>query len=131
VCTADLSDQPAVQAQMDEYRAAFEHLLTTRRSENGFVWVFEYRPDLVTRLKALAEKEHRCCRFFQFDLRTSDGHILWEIRGDRRAAPVLEEFARLPERLAHEPRRGHDIAEVKRRTAAAGLVFEVERPDER
>jgi hypothetical protein len=123
VCTADLGDPSAVQAQVDGYRAAFEHLLTTRRTENGFVWVFEYRPDLVARLRTLAENEHRCCRFFEFDLRTTDDHILWEVRGDPRATSVVDEFARMPERLAREPRRGHDLAELKRRTASAGLVF--------
>jgi hypothetical protein len=122
-CTADLRDHGAVQAQVDRYRAAFEHLVATEPVTGGFAWIFQDGPTLVPLLKDLAENEHRCCRFFEFTLRVGDGRVHWQVTADERAASVLKEFARLPERLAHEPRRGHDIAEVKRQSAAAGLAF--------
>ena len=122
-CTADLRDHRTVQAQIDRYRTAFEHLVATEALQGGFVWIFQDSPALIPLLMELAENEHRCCRFFEFDLRVADGRVRWQVTADERAASVLEEFARLPERLAHEPRRGHDVAELKRRTAAAGLAF--------
>ena len=74
-------------------------------------------------LRLLAEREHECCRFFQFDLSKVGDELHWETRADERAAAILDEFARLPERLRDEPRPGHDVTSVKRSANAAGLVF--------
>ena len=123
VCTADLRDKPAVQEQMDRYRAAFADLAGTDRFAGGFRWRFRSRPGLEAELKLLAEREADCCRFFQFDLLQQGDEVLWETRANERAAAVLDEFSRLPERLSQEPRRGHDVAALKRSASAAGLMF--------
>jgi hypothetical protein len=112
-----------VQEQIDRYRAAFVHLVGTERLAGGFRWRFRAEPGLEAELKLLAERETDCCRFFQFTLLRSGDELHWETRADQRAASVLEEFARLPERLSQEPRRGHDVVSVKRSVSAAGLVF--------
>ncbi len=122
-CTADLQHKPAVQEQIDRYRAAFVHLVGTDRLAGGFRWRFRAEPGLEAELKLLAERETDCCRFFQFALLRSGDELHWETRADQRAASVLAEFARLPERLSQEPRCGHDVVLVKQSASAAGLVF--------
>ena len=123
VCTGDLRDKPAVQAQVDGYRAAFRHLLATELFDGGFRWIFARSVELESELRSLAKNERACCAFFQFDLRATGDRIAWEVRGDQRARSVLEEFSRLPERLAAEPRRGHDAAALKEHADVAGLAF--------
>jgi len=122
-CTADLQDKPAVQEQMDRYRAAFGRLVGTDRFAGGFRWRFRAQPGLEAELKLLAEREADCCRFFQFDLLKVDDELHWETRANESAASVLDEFANLPDRLRQEPRSGHDVVSVKRSATAAGLVF--------
>jgi hypothetical protein len=122
VCTADLRDKPAVQAQLDGYRAVFAELRGTERFAAGFRWVFAPRAGLESELRTLAEKEHRCCRFFKFDVRDTGESLVWEVRADERAAASLEEFAALPTWLAQNP-RGQDVVALKQRASDAGLVF--------
>jgi hypothetical protein len=122
VCTADLDDEPRVRAHLDGYRAAFVHLRGTERFEGGFRWIFATAPGLVERLETLAENEHRCCRFFEFEVRTSGNSVIWETRGDERSLAVVEEFANLPARLAQNA-AGEDVAVLKEGIGRAGLVF--------
>lgn len=122
-CTADLKDKPAVQEQMDRYRAAFVQLVGTDRFAGGFRWRFRAQPGLDVELKLLAEREADCCRFLQFDLLKVGEELHWETRANESAASVLDEFAKLPDRLRQEPRRGHDVASLKRSASAAGLIF--------
>lgn len=122
VCTADLRDKPTVQGQLDGYRAAFEHLLRVETLEGRVRWVFENRRGLGEELRILAENEHQCCRFFKFDLRADGDTIVWETTATPDAAQVLEEFARLPERLSqHE--RGREAQAIKQTIGGAGLIF--------
>lgn len=123
VCTADLTDGPTVQGQIDGYRAAFAHLMTTERFPGGFRWVFRKAPGFDAQLKRLAEAEHQCCRFFSFDITTTSEHVVWETRAHASAWSVLEFFAALPERLKEEGRPGADVAWLKQRSSAAGLRF--------
>ncbi|MFZ5889925.1 MAG: hypothetical protein ACOY0T_02565 [Myxococcota bacterium] len=128
VCTADLKDKVTMQAQLDGYRAAFSHLRRTERFSNAVRWVFTRHPGLDVELRRLAENEHQCCKFFKFDLRESDGEVIWEITAEAGASAVLEEFALLPERLRqHE--RGPDVAAIKQTVGAAGLVFAADQPN--
>jgi hypothetical protein len=127
VCTADLRDKPTVQGQLDGYRAAFEHLLRVEKLEGRVRWVFANRPGLRDELRNLAEKEHQCCRFFKFDLRADADTIVWETTASPDAAQVLDEFARLPERLRqHE--RGREAQPIKEAIAGAGLIFAADMP---
>lgn len=127
VCTADLRDQPTVQGQLDGYRAAFEDLLRVEKLEGRVRWVFANRPGLRDELRNLAEKEHQCCRFFKFDLRADGDTIVWETSAGPDAAQVLDEFARLPERLSqHE--RGREAQPIKEAIAGAGLIFAADTP---
>jgi hypothetical protein len=123
VCTGDLKDKPAVEEQIDRYRVAFEHLLTTERFPGGFRWRFRAAPGLELQLRRLVEREHDCCRFLQFSLRQEGAELIWETTANEAAASVVEEFALLPQRLAEEPRRGQDVAHLKRTAGAAGLKF--------
>jgi hypothetical protein len=122
VCTADLRDKPTVQGQLDGYRSAFEHLLHTERFDGGARWVFANRPGLDTELRSLAEKEHQCCNFFKFDVRAAGDTLVWETTAHPSAAKVLDEFARLPERLKqHSP--GDEMQPIKLAIGEAGLIF--------
>jgi hypothetical protein len=127
VCTADLRDEPTVQGQLDGYRAAFEHLLEVENHEGRVRWVFTNRPGLRDELRKLAENEHQCCKFFKFDLRADGDTIVWETTASPDAAQVLDEFARLPERLSqHE--RGREAQPVKEAIGGAGLIFAADIP---
>jgi len=122
ISTANLHDKPTVQGQLDGYRAAFKDLLRTEPFEGGVRWVFAKRPGLSTELKELAQKEHQCCAFFKYDVRTAGETIIWETRANASAAAVLEEFARLPERLAAHP-QGSEAPAIKRAIEDKGLIF--------
>jgi mercuric ion transport protein len=123
VCTADLADTPTVQGQIDGYRAAFVHLVRTERFAGGSRWVFRKEPGLRERLVELAQGEHQCCKFFQFDVKDTSEHLVWETRADDAAASVLEFYSQMPERLREEPRRGADTAALKLSATTAGLKF--------
>ena len=127
VCTADLRDQPTVQGQLDGYRAAFQHLLRTEKSDGAVRWVFANRPGLSVGLRKLAEKEHRCCSFFKFDLRLVGETIIWETTAHEDAAAVLDEFARLPDRLSQHS-RGDEVQPIKAAIGGAGLIFAADAP---
>jgi hypothetical protein len=73
-------------------------------------------------LRSLAQKEHQCCSFFKYDLRVEGETIIWETTANPEAASVLDEFARLPERLAAHP-QGREAEEIKRIIGGAGLMF--------
>lgn len=122
VCSADLHDKPTVRGQLDGYRAAFEQLLRVEKFEGGVRWVFTNRPGLGDELRNLAEKEHQCCSFFKFDLRDAGETIVWETRAGKDAAQVLDEFARLPERLSQHA-RGNEVQPIKEAIGGAGLTF--------
>jgi hypothetical protein len=122
VCTADLRDNPTVQGQLDGYRSAFEHLLRTERLDGGARWVFANRPGLDAELRDLAKKEHQCCSFFKFDVRAADDTLVWDTTAHPSAAKVLDEFARLPERLKQHS-RGDETQPIKQAIGEAGLVF--------
>ena len=119
-CTADLS---LAQVQIDAYRAAFTHLVASERFAGGFRWIFRAEPGLVGQLRDVAAREHECCRFLSFDVKSDGRQIVWETRASERAASVLEEYSRLPQRLSTEPRRGRDVALLKRAADEAGLKF--------
>jgi hypothetical protein len=122
VCTADLRDMPTIRAQMDGYRAAFTRLQRTERFAGGFRWVFEPAPGLDEQLRTLAANEHRCCRFFKFEVRRSADALVWETTAHEHAAKVSEEFAELPAMLG-QTTPGRDLLPIKQRVSAAGLVF--------
>lgn len=119
VCTADLRDQPTVQAQLDGYRAAFDQLLETEHFSGGFRWVFQWTPELESQLARLAQSEHQCCRFFEFDLRVEGDRIVWQTTAAESARNVLAEFSKLPQRLKTDA----DVPQLKRPFVGAGLRF--------
>lgn len=111
--------------QIDGYRAAFTQLVGTESFAAGFRWSFRAQPGLESHLRDLAEREAGCCPFMSYAL-TSDGdHIVWEVRAREDAAAVVEEYSRLPQRLAEEPRPGPDVALLMRTSNEAGLSFAV------
>ena len=120
ICTGD---QGQARLQIDGYRSAFQHLLHVDAIPHGFRWTFRAQPGLAEQLRGLAEREADCCRFMSFELTDEGDRIVWETTGDASAAPVIDELARLPERLRNEPRASHDLAALKRSAEAAGLVF--------
>ena len=91
-------------------------------------WVFANRPGLDLELRNLAEKEHQCCAFFKFDVRAAGGTLVWETTAHENAAKVLDEFARLPERL-NQHARGNETQPIKQAIGNAGLVFAVDGPE--
>lgn len=127
VCTADLRDKPTVQGQLDGYRAAFKHLIRVERVGNSARWVFANRPGLDMELRNLAANEHQCCSFFKFDLRTAGDTIVWETTSNEDGRAVLDEFARLPERLNQHP-KGNETQPIKEAIGGAGLIFAADAP---
>ncbi len=122
-CTANLRDERAIQKHIDAYRAAFADLVAKERFEGGFRWRFRARPGLEAQLQKLAEREHGCCSFMSFVLTKRGDEIVWETNVPAGAESVLDEFFRLPERLAQETRPGRDVALLKRGAEVAGLAF--------
>jgi hypothetical protein len=88
-----------MRARLDEYRAVFASIVRAERLDDGFVWRFRSDPGVLEQVRALVAKEQECCRFFRFEVRQDGADVLWETRADARAAAVLEELFRLPERL--------------------------------
>jgi hypothetical protein len=123
VCTVDLNNKKLVQAGIDEYRRAFNHLVSTERITNGFRWHFRNASGLEPRLRELARAEHGCCSFAKFDVTVEGDEIVWETRADASAQSVLEEYMRMPERLREEARSGHDVAHLKVKALDAGMTF--------
>ena len=98
-------DGPGVQRRLAEFRDVFARALVgTERLADGVVrWRFQASPGLEDELRSLAEREHACCRFFRFDVRTVGREVWWDSRVERpEAAPVLEELFALPTTLATE-----------------------------
>lgn len=122
VCTADLRDHPTVQGQLDGYASAFQQLTRVEKLDGRVRWIFANRPGLAEELRRLAENEHQCCRFFEFDLHAAGETIVWETSATPDAAQVLDEFARLPERLSQSA-RGNAVQPIKQAIGAAGLRF--------
>lgn len=122
-CTADLGNQRAVQAGIDEYRRSFQHLESTERTKDGFRWRFSSAPGLQARLQKLARAEHACCSFMKFDVTASGDEIVWEVRAEAGAQSAIEEYMRMPERLREETRAGHDLAHLKAGASRAGMTF--------
>jgi hypothetical protein len=120
VCTGD---RTLARLQIDGYRAAFEHLISVDAIPRGFRWTFRAQLGLASQLRGLAEREAGCCRFLSFDLTSEGDRIVWESTGDASATSVIDEIARLPQRLRDEPRAEHDIAVLKQNAEAAGLAF--------
>jgi hypothetical protein len=120
-CTFDMKDMGAARAHIDGYRAAFEHLVDAERFAGGFRWMFRNAPGLEHRLKKLAEREHDCCRFMDFELFYRGNNIVWETRADDRAASVMEAYFRLPETLRVGD--GGDVAALQDGFVKAGLQF--------
>jgi hypothetical protein len=97
-------DGRGVRQRLDEFRDAFERgYLSGERTAGGVRWKFRAVPGLETDLRSLAEREHACCRFFQFDIRATGSEIWWDTEVDNaEAQPILEEFFTLPGQLLAE-----------------------------
>jgi hypothetical protein len=94
-------DSEAFRRRMEEFRDVFARaFLSSERMEGGGRFRFRSLPGLEAELRALAEREHSCCRFFRFEVFERDGEIWWETSADADAAPVVEAFLALPELLA-------------------------------
>lgn len=122
-CTADLTQTDVIQNHMNAYRDAFASLVRTDHFTGGFRWRFAARAGLESHLKEIAEREHECCTFFDFHITTEGSEVVWEVRADLNASAVLEEFSRIPERLAAEPRAGKDLVQLKQKFDDVGLAF--------
>jgi hypothetical protein len=115
VCTLEAREQAT---RATEFREVFVHLLATESIEGGFRWRFSAEPGLEEHLVDLARREHDCCRFFQFRVRTDGDHIVWETRARETARSVLEELKRLPQTLQEA-----DVGTLKTALSASGLAF--------
>jgi hypothetical protein len=117
VCT--LAGRQQQERRAAEFRSAFAHLARTEPLDGAFRWYFRDEPGLETRLRELAQREHECCRFFDFRIQRDGGLIIWETRAPVSAAQVLQELMRLPETL-------NELSTpeaMKRTLSKAGLSF--------
>jgi hypothetical protein len=113
-------DGKGMRNRLEEFRDAFARgFITGGRIPGGFRWRFRALPGLERDLRALADREHECCRFFSFDLFAANQgrEIWWEVRASADAAPVLEEFFGLPEQLGLPS--GIDLDAVQRSAETA------------
>jgi hypothetical protein len=113
-------DGGGLRNRLEEFRDVFQRgLIGADRLEGGFRWRFRAVPGLEDDLRALAGREHACCRFFTFELFTADEgrEIWWEIRAEPEAAPVVEEFYRLPDQLAAPDAAALDAAHQRAQAA--------------
>jgi hypothetical protein len=115
VCTLSAEKQATRAA---EFRAAFKQLVATETFKGGFRWTFTPKQGLCERLASLAEREHDCCRFFEFRVFSTADAVVWETRASADAAPVMEEFMRLPASLSTD-----SADSLKRALGKAGLEF--------
>jgi hypothetical protein len=60
-------------------------------------------------------------------LRDAGDSIVWETTASKEAARVLDEFARLPERL-NQHAKGSEVAPIKQAIGNAGLIFAADAP---
>jgi hypothetical protein len=117
VCSLAGRDQHEQRAA--EFRDAFTQLRNTESFEGGFRWYFHADAELEMRLRGLAQREHECCKFFDFQIHLEENVIVWETRAAKDAGAVLEAFKLLPETLARAARPDaltHALSE-------AGLTF--------
>jgi len=108
-----------------EFQEAFEHLQRTESMHGGFRWNFRNDATLEVLLRGLAQREHECCKFFDFRITREGGELLWETRAPQEAAALAEELRRLPETLERAPRLDAMKAALRR----AGLTFASESSD--
>lgn len=71
----------------------------TRGPGGEVVWVFD-RGAVAREVIALAEQEHRCCPFLEFDIQEDEETITWRIDAPPGAEGVLDAFAALPTKSA-------------------------------
>ena len=113
-------DGKGMRKRLEEFRAAFGRgFIAGERIPGGFRWRFRLLPGFESDLRALADREQECCRFFTFDLFAANQgqEIWWEVRANVDAAPVLEEFFALPEQLGLTS--AIDLAAVQHSTETA------------
>jgi hypothetical protein len=93
-------DSDGFRRRLEEFRDVFaKHFLAAERFPGGGRFRFRSVAGLEEELRSLAEREHACCRFFQFEVLEENGELWWETRISDEAAPILEAFLSLPELL--------------------------------
>lgn len=108
--------------RLEDFREAFAKLVSSRRTPQGFRWVFRDEPGFEAALRDLAAREHICCVFLSFVIAREDNHLVWEVEGSAEAAAAIDVFYALPQTI-HQ-----DAETIKRDTAKAGLPFVNDRP---
>lgn len=61
--------------RLHDFREAFAKLVSSRRTPQGFRWVFRDEPGFEAALRDLAAREHTCCVFLSFVIAREDGAI--------------------------------------------------------
>ncbi|HTU60171.1 MAG TPA: hypothetical protein VMF89_17085, partial [Polyangiales bacterium] len=106
----------------DDFREAFTKLVSSRRTPQGFRWLFRDEPGFEAALCDLAAREHTCCVFLYFAISREDGHLVWDVKGHAEAATAVDVFYALPQTI-HQ-----DVEVIKRYAEKAGLPFTNDRP---
>ncbi len=94
-----LASQPELLAdRIDEFRRLFaEALISRERTADGIRFRLRSEPAIETWVRDLAQREHACCPFFQFDIAVGDAEIYWyaTVIDDDSARQVLDELYQL------------------------------------
>jgi hypothetical protein len=71
---------------------------TRERIAGGFRWRFEPQVNLVTKVAAVIQAEHRCCRFLRFLLlvEPGDGPVWLEVTGPEGTEDFLRTLPNTP-----------------------------------
>lgn len=114
-CTLGRDDMAARERDL---RAAFEHLVGSSATEGGFRWTFRAGPDVVPKVRLIAEREASCCAFARFDVSTSAGEVVLEVAAPPEASAALGALRTLPSEL------GRGEGALARTLRSAGLSGE-------
>jgi hypothetical protein len=95
-CTLPAAEHPFRVAEFDALFAAA--LLSQERLAPGWLRLY-LRPDeqVATTARELTERESRCCSFFAFEVRATDGELRLDVRVPDGRAHVLDGIVRQTE----------------------------------
>ena len=108
-------EEGAMVERARDFREVFTKLIGSRRTPEGFRWLFRDEPGFEVALRDLAAREHTCCLFLSFEIAREGGQLVWEVRGSAEAAAAIDIFYALPGAIRQ------DVDAIIRDAERAGL----------
>jgi hypothetical protein len=111
--------------RMQEYGRLFaQHLVGRERTGTGIRFRLRADDGVQDWVRDLAAREKACCPFFDFEISTDGGQVLWDasVVDDDVARAILDEFYDLPDRV------GNGVGGLEERLTAKGLQIIADGP---